>query len=133
VDKIKKITIWLIIILIVCICLLLGQCGETSKYKDAYNKAESLRAAAQTRATELLGRLESSTTELERANNLVQFLSAKIDGLIEDDKRIKEYYKELAGFLESSETTIDRSNKAIAGLEETIAELEKYCEQQSKK
>jgi chromosome segregation ATPase len=133
VDTIKKITVVLIFILLICIVLLLGQCGETDRYKDAYNKAESLRATAQTRATELLGRLEASTTELERANKLVQFLSEKIDGIIEDDKRIKKYYKELAEVLESSETGIERSNKAIAGLEETIGELEKYCEQQSKK
>ena len=132
-ETIKKITVVLIFVLLGCIVLLLGQCSEANKYKDAYNKAESLRAAAQTRATDLLGKLESSTTELERANNLVQFLSAKIEGIIEDDKRIKEYYSELEGIIKSSETGIERSNKAIAGLEETITELEKYCEQQSKK
>lgn len=125
-DQFKKITLWLGFILLICICLLLGQCGRSSEFEKKYRDIKSELDAAIDNNTKLVQQLDSGTREIER---LAKIAAAEHGRIVQLEKIAGEQGKinsELEKYFDGNAIALDDAKRAIAASRKAVEEIEKY-------
>lgn len=125
-DQFKKITLWLIVILLVCICLLLGQCFRANDFETKYQDTKNELNKAVDNNTELIKQLDSGTKEIER---LAKIATAEHGRIVELEKIVGEQGKinsELEKYFDGNAIALDEARSAIEASARAIEEIERY-------